>query len=250
MYPGAFIPPSALLKHNSPPAPTRSVAYEKRHLAHLYAAEALCILGRPGEALEHLAPLSDQTATAAAAAGALACTHRRPRVTTATALVGAAGGNALTGAGAGGFPVAGVAGGAAGKTGTSTAGGSGGGGAPGIGAGVGAMVSPEEAAEARASLHANLAAVHALQDNLLSAERCVRTAMGICPGSVAVLRMAVYVLIRQGNVAEALQVCDFLDLVDLFRIIVAHDSVIYTSYYSPGVTCGFFFLDEILSDVC
>ncbi|CAM9787711.1 unnamed protein product [Sphacelaria rigidula] len=30
--------------------------------------------------------------------------------------------------------------------------------------------------------------------------------MGICPGGATVVRMAVYVLIRQGNVAEALQV--------------------------------------------
>lgn len=60
--------------------------------------------------------------------------------------------------------------------------------------------------EVRASLHANLAAVHALQGNLAQAERCARLALGICPGNAAVLRMAVYVLVRQGNIAEALQV--------------------------------------------
>lgn len=76
----------------------------------------------------------------------------------------------------------------------------------GAGGGAGSLLSPKAADEARASLHANLAVVHALQGALAQAERCARTAMGICPGSAAVLRTAVYVLVRQGNVAEALQV--------------------------------------------
>lgn len=74
---------------------------------------------------------------------------------------------------------------------------------------MGSLLSPKAADEARASLHANLAVVHALQGSLAQAERCARTAMGICPGSAAVLRTAVYVLVRQGNLAEALQVTFF-----------------------------------------
>ncbi|CAN0404033.1 unnamed protein product, partial [Hapterophycus canaliculatus] len=137
-----------------------------RDLAHLYAAEALCLLGRPAEALQHLAPVSENGCSAAAAAAA------------------------------------------ASSAATDNGGGQGGGGA-GAGAGLGAgrlLLSPKAAEEARASLYANLAVVHALQGTLPQAERCARTAMGICPGSAAVLRTAVYVFVRQGNIAEALQV--------------------------------------------
>ncbi|CAM9259354.1 unnamed protein product, partial [Ectocarpus sp. 12 AP-2014] len=40
------------------------------HLAHLYAAEALCLLGRPADALEHLSPISENSCSATATASA------------------------------------------------------------------------------------------------------------------------------------------------------------------------------------
>ncbi|CAB1096646.1 unnamed protein product [Ectocarpus sp. CCAP 1310/34] len=149
------------------------------HLAHLYAAEALCLLGRPAEALEHLSPISENGCSAAAAAAAASTTATDAWSSSASAVAAAA-------AAAGGAP----------KTPAAGAGGGGG----------GVVLSTKAAEEARASLHANLAVVHALSGSLGQAERCARTAMGICPGSGAVLRTAVYVLVRQGNIAEALQV--------------------------------------------
>lgn len=197
----------------NPLSPPPVFSFLDRHLAHLYAAEALCILGRPAEALEHLAPVSEGTATAAAAAGAWS-TSRRPSLSSSSSSSTFANNSAVTAARA------------AGVTGAAASGGAGGGAVTGVlpgGAGAGVSwvgiageLTPEAAAEARASLQANLAAVHALQGNLALAERCARTAMGICPGSAAVLRMAVYVLIRQGNIAEALQVTTELKLV--FRV--------------------------------
>ncbi|CAN0099658.1 unnamed protein product, partial [Ectocarpus fasciculatus] len=156
---------------------------ESRHLAHLYAAEALCLLGRPAEALEHLSPVSENSCTAAAASSA---STTATDAWSSSASAAAAAAAAAAGGGAPKIPAA--AGGAVG-------GGSG-----------GVVLSPKAAEEARASLHANLAVVHALSGSLGQAERCARTAMGICPGSGAVLRTAVYVLVRQGNIAEALQV--------------------------------------------
>lgn len=165
----------------------------RRSLAHLYAAEALCILGRPSDALEHLAPLSEEPSTSSASGPApgpassvsvASSAWSRPRRLGLSPSIGAV--NAETATTTGGTPP-GVP---VGK----------------IGVGDNGRLSPEAAVEVRASLHANLAAVHALQGNLAQAERCARLALGICPGNAAVLRMAVYVLVRQGNIAEALQV--------------------------------------------
>lgn len=156
------------------------------------------MLGRPVEALEHLAPISEATCTAAAAAGAWP-SSRKPPTYSLSPPVPATSTAAVASASAAASAAPTTAGG--GVSGLSLPGGI-------LGGGDGKGLYPEVAAEARASLHANLAVVHALQDNLAQAERCARAAMGICPGSAAVLRVAVYVLIRQGNVAEALQVCE------------------------------------------
>ena len=179
-----------------------------RHLAHVYAAEALCLLGRPAEALEHLKPVTETgcTAAAAAAAAATAATDvwSSPSAASAAAAAAAAASTTTTTTtttaasqrpNAPAPATAAAAGGGAAASGGAAAGG-----------GAGSLLSPKAADEARASLHANLAVVHALQGSLAQAERCARTAMGICPGSAVVLRTAVYVLVRQGNVAEALQV--------------------------------------------
>lgn len=178
----------------SPTSHTCPSSHQCRHLAHVYAAEALCVLGRPNEALEHLSPLSEDTSTiAAAAAAGVWASNRKPGAGASppgATTVPASAGGAVTSRKAG----AGAA--AARRVGENSGG----------AIGVAGDLSLEAAAEARASLHTNLAAVHSLQDNLALAERCARTAMGICPGSASVLRMAVYVLIRQGNVEEALQV--------------------------------------------
>ena len=137
-------------------------------------------------------PLSEDTSTAAAAAAGAWSRTRKPSFSPSIGAMNAATtGGALPGVHAAG---AGTGSGVAGP--------------PGAGSGAGhtGSSSPEATAEARASLHANLAAVYALQGNILQAERCARTALGICPGSAVVLRMVVYVLLRQGNIAEALQV--------------------------------------------
>ncbi|CAN0148436.1 unnamed protein product, partial [Discosporangium mesarthrocarpum] len=48
---------------------TNTPSAVNRHLAHVYAAEALCLLGRPSEALEHLLPLLEDTTTVAGGGG-------------------------------------------------------------------------------------------------------------------------------------------------------------------------------------
>eukprot|EP00903_Cladosiphon_okamuranus_P018118 g16673.t1 len=174
------------------------------HLAHLYAAEALCLLGRPAEALDHLKPVTETgcTTAAAAAAAATAATDvwSSPSAASAAAAAAAAAAS-TTPTAASQRPNASAAGAGAGGGAAAAAAASGG-----AGGVAGSLLSTKAADEARASLHANLAVVHALQGSLAQAERCARMAMGICPGSAAVLRTAVYVLVRQGNIAEALQV--------------------------------------------
>lgn len=158
-----------LLKLSLPPTSPR------RFLGHMYAAEALCLLSRPAEAMVHVcpegSPLPDD----------LALTYSAQLDVD---------------------PGAGGAGGEAPMRPPSRSGL-----APGFArAGVVVPHGASSSDMALCALHLNIATVYAVQGQLAQAEKCAREALARCPQSSEANRMIVYVLLRSGNTAEALQV--------------------------------------------
>ena len=132
---------------------------ESKHMtAHTYAAEALCVLGRPEDALKHLLPNPGQTPLSEEAAAAALQEQKQSesKVVVMTA---------------------------------------------------DSFLPPEHfAARARSALHLNLANVYLLQNNLAAAEKCVRAGLAACPTSPDALRSLLFILLRTGNTAAALEV--------------------------------------------
>lgn len=134
-----------------------SVSETKQVTVHTYAAEALCMLGRPEEALRHLQPTPGGEGLSEDAAAAALQEQRQSEskavVVTADSFL------------------------------------------------------PAEhfAARARSALHLNLANVYLLQGNLAAAEKCVRAGLAACPTSPDALRSLIFILLRRGNTAAALE---------------------------------------------
>jgi Flp pilus assembly protein TadD len=61
-------------------------------------------------------------------------------------------------------------------------------------------------ARARSALHVNMANVALLQGNFSHAEQYAREALAACPNSPDALRMLLFILLRKGSTAQALDV--------------------------------------------
>jgi CCR4-NOT transcription complex subunit 10 len=148
--------PVLALQHAEQLLGRTGVAEPKLATAHQYAAEALCMLGRPEEGLRHLlSPDGQQPLAEEAVAQAVAGQRqRRSKEVTPSSYI------------------------------------------------------PHEhfVAQAKSGLQLNLANVHLMLGNLPAAERCVRTGLTMCPSSTEAIRALVFVLLRKGSTAHALEV--------------------------------------------
>lgn len=140
---------------------------EHRLLAHLYAAEALCMLNRPAEAMQHLSPSLVKDLPASLPAGSSSSSSST--------------------SGGGGSSSATPAPGAFGP-------------APPTQFGLASAL----ASSARYVLYVNLAAAHILQDKLPQAQKCLLHATAIHPSSPHALLLQTYIELARGNTAAAL----------------------------------------------
>ena len=60
-------------------------------------------------------------------------------------------------------------------------------------------------AQARCGMMVNLATVHVLLNDLVEAENCARRAISVCNTSADAARMLIYIMLRKGETARALQ---------------------------------------------
>jgi CCR4-NOT transcription complex subunit 10 len=141
---------------------------EHRLLAHLYAAEALCMLNRPAEAMQHLSPSLVKDLPASLPAGSSSS-------------------SSTSGGGGGGSSSATPAPGAFGP-------------APPTQFSLASAL----ASSARYVLYVNLAAAHILQDKLPQAQKCLLHATAIHPSSPHALLLQTYIELARGNTAAAL----------------------------------------------
>lgn len=178
------------------------------YVAHSYAAEALCMLSRPEEAMGHLLPHDSAAQQAGVAAAPSPPPAGTPPTDGATALwmgadaprraLLAAPVSAETAAAAASLPVIGaprhgaIVAGAAGQ-------------AP-ITPAAAEQLAAAAAISARCALHVNVAAVYILQGELGRALEAVSAATALCPSDVDAQRTLLYVLLRQGRTQAALRV--------------------------------------------
>ncbi|ELR23420.1 tetratricopeptide repeat-containing protein [Acanthamoeba castellanii str. Neff] len=137
---------------------------EHRLLAHLYAAEALCMLNRPAEAMQHLSPSLVKDLPASLPAGSSSSSSTGGGSSSATPAPGAFGPAPPTQFG----------------------------------------LAPALASSARYVLYVNLAAAHILQDKLPQAQKCLLHATAIHPSSPHALLLQTYIELARGNTAAAL----------------------------------------------